>query len=77
MPANHTRRDRSGKPLVACILLGLSFIFTFHVSALGPVGMRLFLLSVVGIESAVVVLAAKMYAAPVKDAERRPVPGSA
>ena len=41
---------RSGKPLVPCILLGLSAIFTFHASPLGPLGMLLFLLAVVGIE---------------------------
>lgn len=43
---------RSGKPLLPCILLGLSAIFTFHASPLGPLGMLLFLLAVVGIERA-------------------------
>ena len=43
---------RSGKPRVPCILLGLSFIFTFHASLLGSAGMLLFLLAVVGIERA-------------------------
>lgn len=41
---------RSGKPLVPCILLGLSFIFVFHGPPLGPIGMLLFLLAVVAIE---------------------------
>lgn len=43
---------RSGKPLVPCILLGLSAIFVSHASLLGPVGMLLFLLAVAGIERA-------------------------
>jgi hypothetical protein len=43
---------RSGKPLGACILLGLSFIFISHASMLGPLGMLFFLFSVVGIERA-------------------------
>lgn len=43
---------RSGKPLVPCVLLGLSFIFVSHASMLGPLGMLLFLLAVVGIERA-------------------------
>jgi hypothetical protein len=43
---------RSGKPLGACILLGLSFIFISHASMLGPLGMILFLLAVTGIERA-------------------------
>jgi len=43
---------RSGKPLVPCILLGLSFIFVFHGPPLGPIGMLLFLLAVVAIERA-------------------------
>lgn len=43
---------RSGKPLVPCILLGLSFIFVSHASLLGPVGLMLFLFAVVGIERA-------------------------
>jgi hypothetical protein len=43
---------RSGKPLVPCILLGLSFIFTLHASPLGTFGMILFLLAVVVIERA-------------------------
>jgi hypothetical protein len=43
---------RSGKPLGACILLGLSFIFISHASMLGPLGMILFLLAVIGIERA-------------------------
>jgi hypothetical protein len=45
---------RSGKPLGACILLGLSFIFISHASMLGPLGMILFLLAVIGIERAAV-----------------------
>ncbi len=43
---------RSGKPLLPCILLGLSCTFTFHASPLGPIGMLLFLLAVVGFERA-------------------------
>jgi hypothetical protein len=43
---------RSGWPLVPCILLGLSFMFTSHASPLGPLGMLLFLLAVVGLERA-------------------------
>ena len=43
---------RSGKPLVPCILLGLSFILVFHSPPVGPIGMLLFLLAVVGIERA-------------------------
>jgi len=43
---------RSGKPLGACILLGLSFIFISHASMLGPLGMLLFLLAVIGMERA-------------------------
>ncbi|HSL45041.1 MAG TPA: hypothetical protein VK897_16535 [Anaerolineales bacterium] len=43
---------RSGKPLGACILLGLSFIFISHASMLGPLGMLFFLFSAVGIERA-------------------------
>jgi hypothetical protein len=43
---------RSGKPLGACILLGLSFIFISHASMLGPLGMLLFLLGVIGLERA-------------------------
>jgi hypothetical protein len=42
----------TGKPLGACILLGLSFIFVSHASMLGPLGMMLFLLAVIGIERA-------------------------
>jgi hypothetical protein len=45
---------RSGKPLGASILLGLSFIFVSHASMLGPLGMILFLLAVIGIERAAV-----------------------
>jgi hypothetical protein len=41
---------RSGKPLGACILLGLSFIFISHASMLGPLGMLFFLFAVVGLE---------------------------
>jgi hypothetical protein len=41
---------RSGKPLGACILLGLSFIFISHASMLGPLGMLFFLIAVVGFE---------------------------
>ena len=43
---------RAGKPLVPCILLGLSFVFISHASLLGPVGMLLFLLAVVALERA-------------------------
>lgn len=43
---------RSGKPLAACIMLGFSFIFISHASILGPLGMVLFLLAVIGIERA-------------------------
>ena len=43
---------RPGKPLVPCILLGLSFVFISHASLLGPVGMLLFLLAVVTMERA-------------------------
>ena len=43
---------RSGKPLVPCILLGLSFILIFHPPPLGPIGMLLFLFAVIGIERA-------------------------
>jgi hypothetical protein len=43
---------RSGKPLVPCILLGLSCIFVSHASLLGLVGLVLFLFAVVGIERA-------------------------
>jgi hypothetical protein len=41
---------RSGKPLGACVLLGLSCIFVSHASMLGPLGMLLFLLAVIRIE---------------------------
>jgi hypothetical protein len=41
---------RAGRPLGACILLGLSFIFISHASMLGPLGMLFFLFAVVGIE---------------------------
>jgi hypothetical protein len=41
---------RSGKPLGACILLGLSFIFASHASMLGPLGMLLFLLAALWLE---------------------------
>jgi hypothetical protein len=41
---------RSGKPLGACILLGLSFIFVSHASMLGPLSMLLFLIAVVWME---------------------------
>jgi hypothetical protein len=43
---------RSGKPLGACILLGLSFVFISHASMLGPLGMLFFLFAVIGIERA-------------------------
>jgi hypothetical protein len=43
---------RSGKPLLPCILLGLSFIFVFHSPPIGPIGLLFFLLAVVGIERA-------------------------
>lgn len=40
----------SGKPLLACILLGLSFIFVFHAPPLGSIGMLFFLLAAVLVE---------------------------
>jgi hypothetical protein len=43
---------RSGRLRVPCILLGLSFMFTSHASPLGPLGMLLFLLAVLGLERA-------------------------
>ena len=43
---------RSGKPRLPCILLGLSFIFVSHASSLGPLGILLFLIAVVGLERA-------------------------
>lgn len=43
---------RAGKPLVPCILLGLSAIFTFHASPLGSLGMLLFFLAALAIERA-------------------------
>lgn len=43
---------RTGKPLGACILLGLSFIVISHASMLGPLGMLSFLLAVIGLERA-------------------------
>jgi len=43
---------RSGKPLGACILLGISFVFISHASMLGPLGMLFFLFAAVGIERA-------------------------
>jgi hypothetical protein len=43
---------RSGKPLGACILLALSFIFVSHASPLGPLGMLLFFLAVLWLERA-------------------------
>jgi hypothetical protein len=58
---------RSGNPLGACILLGLSFIFLSHASMLGPLGMILFLFAVIGIERA---------AAPVRSSRYETVPGS-
>jgi hypothetical protein len=58
---------RSGKPLAACILLGLSFIFISHASMLGPLGMILFLLAVIGIERAAV---------PVRTSSYETAPGS-
>jgi hypothetical protein len=58
---------RSGKPLGACILLGLSFIFISHASMLGPLGMILFLFAVIGIERARV---------PVQTSSYETVPGS-
>jgi hypothetical protein len=58
---------RSGKPLGACILLGLSFIFISHASMLGPLGMILFLLAVIGIERARLSVPTGSY---------EPVPGS-
>jgi hypothetical protein len=41
---------RSGEPLSACILLGLSSIFTLHASPLGPLGLLLFALAAWRIE---------------------------
>jgi len=41
---------RSGKPLGACILLGLSFIFISHASMLSPLGMLFFLFGILGLE---------------------------
>jgi hypothetical protein len=41
---------RLGKPLGACVLLGLSFMFISHASMLGPLGMLFFLLAVLGVE---------------------------
>jgi hypothetical protein len=52
---------RSGKSLGACILLGLSFIFISHASMLGPLGMILFLLAVIGIERIAVPARASSY----------------
>jgi hypothetical protein len=43
---------RSGKPLGACILLALSFVFVSHASLLGPLGMLLFFLAAVWLERA-------------------------
>jgi hypothetical protein len=43
---------RSGNPLGACILLGISFIFISHASMLGPLGMLFFLFAVIGVERA-------------------------
>jgi hypothetical protein len=58
---------RSRKPLGACILLGLSFLFISHASMLGPLGMILFLLAVIGIERARL---------PVQTGSYETVPGS-
>jgi hypothetical protein len=58
---------RSGKPLGACILLGLSFIFISHASMLGPLGMILFLLAIIGIERARI---------PVRNSSYETAPGS-
>jgi hypothetical protein len=58
---------RSGKPLGACILLGLSFIFISDASMLGPLGMLFFLLAVVGLERA---RSPEM----VREFETRPIP---
>jgi hypothetical protein len=52
---------RSGKPLGACILLGLSFIFISHASMLGPLGMILFLLAAIGIERARIPVQTRSY----------------
>ncbi len=41
---------RSGKPLLSCVMLGLSFVFVSHASMLGPLGMLLFFLAALGIE---------------------------
>jgi hypothetical protein len=43
---------RSEKPLGACIMLSLSFIFISHASMLGPLGMLFFLFAVIGVERA-------------------------
>jgi hypothetical protein len=43
---------RSGKPLLPCLLLGLSFVFISHASLLGPLGMLLYLLAVIAFERA-------------------------
>ena len=59
---------RSGMPLLPCILLGLSSMFTFHASPLGSAGMLLFLLAVMGIERARSPVAASV--------EYRPTPSS-
>ena len=43
---------RWGKPLLPCLLLGLSFVFISHASLLGPLGMLLYLLAVIVFERA-------------------------
>jgi hypothetical protein len=43
---------RWGKPLLPCLLLGLSFVFISHASLLGPLGMLLYLLAVIAFERA-------------------------
>lgn len=43
---------RSGKPLVPCVLLGLSFVFISHASLFGLLGMVFFFLAAVGITRA-------------------------
>jgi hypothetical protein len=41
-----------GRPRVPCALLGFSAVFVSHASPLGPLGMLLFLLAVIGLERA-------------------------
>jgi hypothetical protein len=41
---------RSGRALLPCVLLALSFVFVSHASMLGPAGLLLFFLAAAGIE---------------------------